>query len=57
MIVGAVRIDFSEAFDVIDHNLLLKKRTRYGFFFYGVIYLPSHGWRVTYLTSDSFSYI
>ena len=24
-IVGAVRLDFSAAFDIIDHNLLLKK--------------------------------
>ena len=30
-IVRAVLLEFSAAFDVIDHNLLLKKRRCYGF--------------------------
>lgn len=30
-IVGAVLLDFSAAFDIIDHNLLLKKLVCYGF--------------------------
>ena len=30
-IVGAVVLDFSAAFDIIDHNLLLKKRMCFGF--------------------------
>ena len=31
MIVGAVLLDFSAAFDIIDHSLLLEKRMCYGF--------------------------
>ena len=30
-IVGAVFLDFSAAFDIIDHSLLLEKRMCYGF--------------------------
>ena len=30
MIVGAVLLDFSAAFDIIDHSLLLEKRMCYG---------------------------
>ena len=63
MIVGAVLSDFIAAIDVIDHKLLLKKLTCYGFH-----HPPSHGWRVIYpieprecssmeasLTSDMYS--
>ena len=31
-IMGAVLLNFSAAFDIIDHNLLLKKQMCYGFF-------------------------
>ena len=30
-IVGAVLLDFSVVFDIIDHSLLLEKRVCYGF--------------------------
>ena len=29
--VGAVLLNFNAAFDITDHNLLLRKRMRYGF--------------------------
>ena len=40
---GAVLLDFSAAFNVIDHNLLLKKPRYY------LHPLPYYGLRVTYL--------
>lgn len=42
MIVEAVLLDFSAAFDGIDHKLLLKKLTL------ALHHLPSHGWTVSY---------
>ena len=41
-IVGAVLLDFSAAFDVIDHNLLLKKLKCYGFTPSAVAWIESY---------------
>jgi hypothetical protein len=45
-IVGAVLLDFTAAFDVIDHNRLLQKRTFYGFT------SPATAWIESYPNTD-----
>ena len=45
MIVGAVLLDFSAAFDIIDHSLLLEKHMCYGFT------LPAITWIKSYLSN------
>ena len=47
MIVGAVLLDFSAAFDIIDHILLLEKRMCYGFT------LPAIMWIKSYLSNKT----
>ena len=44
-IVGSVLLDFSAAFDIIDHSLLLEKRMCYGFT------PPAILWIKTYLSN------
>ena len=44
-IVGAVFLDFSAAFDIIDHSLLLEKRICYDFT------PPAIMWRKSYLSN------
>jgi hypothetical protein len=41
-IVGAVLLDFSAALDIIDHNLLLRKRICYGFSTSAILWIQSH---------------
>jgi hypothetical protein len=41
-IVGAVLLDFSASFDVIDHNLLLKKHRRCGFASSALLWIESY---------------
>ena len=45
MIVGPVLLDFSAAFDIIDHSLLLEKHMCYGFT------LPAITWIKSYLSN------
>ena len=45
MIVGAVLLDFSAAFDIIDQSLLLEKRMCYGFI------PPTILWKNSYLSN------
>ena len=42
MIVGAVLLDFSEAFDIIDQSLLLEKHTCYGFTPPAILWIKSY---------------
>ena len=42
MIVGAVLLDFSAAFDIIDHSLLLEKRICYGFTPPAIMWIKSY---------------
>ena len=41
-IVGTVLLDFSAAFDIIDHNLLLRKRMCYGFSTSAISWIQSY---------------
>ena len=41
-LVGAVLLDFTAAFDIIDHNLLLKKLKYYGFDSSAILWLESY---------------
>jgi hypothetical protein len=41
-IVGAVLLDFSEAFDIINHSLLLEKHTCYGFTPPAILWIKSY---------------
>lgn len=41
-VVGAVLLDFSAAFDVIDHNLLLNKLKCYNFTHYAIEWFKSY---------------
>ena len=49
MIVGAVLLDFSAAFDIIDHSLLLEKHMCYGFT------APAIMWMKSYLSNRTLS--
>ena len=40
-IVGAVLLDFSAAFAIIDHSLLLEKHMCYGFTFPAILWIKS----------------
>ena len=42
MIVGAALLDFSAAFDIIDHSLLLEKRMCYGFTPPAIMWIKSY---------------
>ena len=42
MIVGAVLLDFSAAFDIIDHSLLMKKRMCYDFTHPAIMWIKSY---------------
>jgi hypothetical protein len=42
MIVGAVLLDFSAAFDIIDHNLLLEELMCYGFTPPAIMWIKSY---------------
>jgi hypothetical protein len=42
IIVGAVLFDFSAAFDIIDHSLLLEKHMCYGFTLPAIIGIKCH---------------
>ena len=42
MIVGAVLVDFSAAFDIIDHSLLLEKRMCYVFTHPAIMWIKSY---------------
>ena len=42
MIVGAVLLDFSAGFDIIDHSLLLEKRMCYGFTPPAILWIKSY---------------
>ncbi len=42
MLVGAVLLDFSAAFDIIDHDLLLTKLAAYGFKLSAVTWMKSY---------------
>jgi hypothetical protein len=41
-IVGAVLLDFSAAFEIIDHSLLLAKRMWYGFTPCAILWIKSY---------------
>ena len=41
-IVGAVQLDFSAAFDIIDHNLLLRKHMFHGFSNSAILWLQNY---------------
>jgi hypothetical protein len=40
--MGDVLLDFSAAFDIIDHNLLLRKRICYGFTTSALLWIQSY---------------
>jgi hypothetical protein len=46
-IVGAVLLDFSAAFDIIEHSLLLEKHTCYGFTPPAILWIKSSLFNIT----------
>ena len=46
IIVGAVLLDFSAAFDIIDHSLLLEKRMCFGFKHPAIMWIKSFSFKM-----------